>query len=79
VCVCESVVLVIRYGKRSRRTIRLSEICAALQNFPIYLAKGTIFGKNAIGYKMCITTCNWNLSHSKNNSARYYQNVSRSS
>jgi len=45
--------------------------------FQHYLIKGTIFGKKFIEHKMCVltfsTTSVRNISHSKKNSARYYQ------
>jgi hypothetical protein len=47
--------------------------------FRQYLINGTIFGKKVIGYKMCVlifsTAFVYEISHSKNNLARYHKNV----
>ena len=45
--------------------------------FPDYLINGKIFGRKVIAYKNVLifcTTCVWNISHSRKNSAGYYHN-----
>ena len=73
VCVCVFVVLIMQHAKR----VRLMSSAASLAPpyFSTFCHKRHDFRKNVTEYKMCIlifaTAFVWNISHSKENSARY--------
>ena len=70
------VALVIQHAKRTRHVI-LSVAPQVLQHFYTLYHKRHDFRKNVTEHKMCVlifpTTFVWKFSHSKKNSARYYQ------
>jgi hypothetical protein len=71
-----SVALVIQHAKRTVRIILPSVACPAVPYFSTLSHKRHDFRKTFIQHKMCVlifsTTFVWNISHSKQNSARYY-------
>jgi hypothetical protein len=77
------VALVIQHAKRMCRVLLSSVACTALPHFSILSHKEHHSRENSIQHKMRVsiffTYFTWNTSHSKNNSARYYLNVHRSS
>jgi hypothetical protein len=71
---CVSVALIIQHAARMRRIILSSVACLAVLYFSTLFHKQHEFrGKNLLKIK-CVfsTTLVWNISDSKNNSARYY-------
>jgi hypothetical protein len=73
---CMSVALVIQHAKRTYCIISQSEASLALPCFStLYHTQHDIW-KKVTEHQMCVlifsTTCVWNISHSKKNSARYY-------
>ena len=71
-CPCVRVALLSQHATRCHIAICGLWLHQMLRH---YLINGTIFGKNVPEYKMCIlifsTTFIWNISHSKQNSARF--------
>jgi hypothetical protein len=73
-CVCAA--LVIQQAMRMRHIILPYVACPAIPKFYTLSQKRHDFREKIIEYKMrdfiFSTTFIWNISHSKNNSARYY-------
>jgi hypothetical protein len=76
------VALVIQHAKRMRRIILSSVTCLAVPYFSSLSHKRHDFLKKVIEYKMCVlilsTTFVWDISHSEENSARYYRKYTKS-
>jgi hypothetical protein len=72
------VALVIQHAKRMRRIILPSVACLAIQYFSTLSHKRHDFREKVIEHKMCVLTFSVNfirnVSHSKKNSVRYYDN-----
>ena len=78
---CVSITLVTQHAKCMHHIIMSSVTCLVQWNFPTLSHKWHNFQKKVTEHKICAlissTTSVWNISHSENNSARYYHKCTR--